>query len=108
MFNIHKKCEEKYNKLVDAYSECYNESAKLKEKISVMKQDNEELAAMVEHTQLHIQALCLINSALMEVVTKEQKEEAYKIIKHKENKIKPSKRGTLKKEVKRGRKKKSN
>ena len=100
MFNIHKKCEEKLRKIEKAYAECYSENAELKDKITIMKQDNADLSETINHLTDHITALALINGALMEVVNDDQKAQARKIVLKKEKAAKPLKKG--KKDGKKG------
>jgi len=95
MFNIHKKCEERLERLQRAYAECYSENVELKDKVAKMKLDNADLAQSIDHLTDHITALALINGALMEVVSEEQKAKARKIVLEKEKSIKvePKKKG---------------
>ena len=86
MLNLFTRKKKELERLQTAYSECYTENCRLKEKVAALKQQVSDLT-------LHLTGVCLINGALMDVVTEEQKVEARKLVEKKENKLTKKKKG---------------
>lgn len=99
MISIFTRGKKELERLQRAYAECYSENAKLKDRITELKEHEEALTETINGITNHITALALINGALMEVATEDQKKEARKIVLKKE---KGTKKGKKNVKVKKG------
>ena len=66
MLSIFTRKKKELERLQTAYSECYAENVKLRKKIATLEQE-------VSDTTSHLVSVCLINGALMDVLTEDQK-----------------------------------
>ena len=80
MLNLFTRKKKELERLQTAYSECYAENVKLRKKIATLEQD-------VSDATSHLVSVCLINGALMDVLTDDQKVVVGKNIKKTEKKL---------------------
>jgi len=84
MLSLFTRKKKELERLQTAYSECYAENVKLRKKIATLEHDVSDVTS-------HLVSVCLINSALMDVLTDDQKAIAGKIVKKNEKKLKTKK-----------------
>lgn len=87
MFN--KKYKEEIKRLSGLYKVKCGECEELREKVDTMKKDNADLAFELRGAKMHIEALSVICSAIIDVMNEEDRSKAKKIIDDKATKKRP-------------------